>query len=48
MRREHEVGAVPRPQRGDHRESEAGRFVQEFPLYRLVAEDGELVGRPPR
>jgi len=45
MRREHEVGAVPRPQRGNHREWEAGRFVKEFPLYRLVAEDGELVGQ---
>ncbi|HSD20976.1 MAG TPA: thiamine pyrophosphate-dependent dehydrogenase E1 component subunit alpha [Anaeromyxobacter sp.] len=46
MRREHEVGAVPRRQRGNHREWEAGRFVKEFPLYRLVAEDGELVGAP--
>lgn len=46
MRREHEVGAVPRRQRGNHREWEPGRFVKEFPLYRLVAEDGELVGAP--
>ena len=30
MRREHEVGAA-RPQRGNHREWEAGRFVKEFP-----------------
>jgi pyruvate dehydrogenase E1 component alpha subunit len=46
MRREHEVGSVPRRQRGNHREWEPGRFVKEFPLYRLVAEDGELVGAP--
>jgi pyruvate dehydrogenase E1 component subunit alpha len=46
MRREHEVEGVPRRQRGNHREWEAGRFVKEFPLYRLVAEDGELVGAP--
>jgi 2-oxoisovalerate dehydrogenase E1 component alpha subunit len=46
MRREHEVGAVPRRQRGNHREWETGRFLKEFPLYRLVAEDGELVGPP--
>ena len=45
MRREHEVGAVPRPQRGNHREWEAGRFVKEFPAVPPRRRGRELVGQ---
>lgn len=46
MRREHEVGPVPiRRQPGTARE-QPGRFLREFPLYRLLDEDGALVGGP--
>jgi 2-oxoisovalerate dehydrogenase E1 component alpha subunit len=40
MRREHEVGPVPRRHPGHAREWEQGRFLKEFPLYGVVREDG--------
>jgi 2-oxoisovalerate dehydrogenase E1 component alpha subunit len=47
MRREHEIGRASRRQRpGTPPESAPGRFLREFPLYRLVDEDGILVGDP--
>jgi 2-oxoisovalerate dehydrogenase E1 component alpha subunit len=45
MRREHEIGRASRRQRPPP-ESAPGRFLREFPLYRLVDEDGILVGDP--
>ena len=45
MRREHDVESKPaRRPPGTAREWEPGRFLKEFPLYRLVDEDGSLVG----
>jgi len=45
MRREHDVGAeAGRRTPGKAREWEPGRFLREFPLYRIVDEDGSLVG----
>ncbi len=47
MRHEHDVGPVSRRrQPGTAREWEPGRFLREFPLYRVVDEDGALVGDP--
>jgi pyruvate dehydrogenase E1 component alpha subunit len=41
MREEHDVGPVPRRRPpGEAREPEPGRFLKEFPLHRIVAEDG--------
>jgi 2-oxoisovalerate dehydrogenase E1 component alpha subunit len=40
MRREHEVGPIPRRHPGHAREWEPGRFLKEFPLYGVVREDG--------
>jgi pyruvate dehydrogenase E1 component alpha subunit len=45
MRREHEMGSVTR-EPGAAREWERGRSIREFPLHRLLDEDGELVGAP--
>jgi pyruvate dehydrogenase E1 component alpha subunit len=45
MRREHEMGSVTR-EPGAAREWERGRSIREFPLHRLLNEDGELVGAP--
>jgi 2-oxoisovalerate dehydrogenase E1 component alpha subunit len=44
MRREHDVSPVARRRRVDDRGPAPGRFLQEFPLYRLVDEEGSLVG----
>ena len=44
MRREHDVGPVARRRRGNDRGWAPGRFLEEFPLYRLVDEEGKLVG----
>jgi len=44
MRREHEVGPVARIHRAGDRTAEPGRFLEEFPLQRLVDEEGNLVG----
>jgi 2-oxoisovalerate dehydrogenase E1 component alpha subunit len=47
MRREHEVDPEPaRREPGTAREWEPGRAAREFPLYRLLDEDGALVGDP--
>jgi 2-oxoisovalerate dehydrogenase E1 component alpha subunit len=46
MRREHEVGPVPRFHRAADRSTEPGRFLEEFPIQRLVDEEGNLVGDP--
>ena len=45
MRREHEMGVAGR-ERGAARQWERGRSAREFPLHRLLDEDGELVGAP--
>jgi pyruvate dehydrogenase E1 component alpha subunit len=45
MRREHEMGSVTR-EPGAAREWERGRSIREFPLHRLLDEEGELVGAP--
>jgi len=44
MRREHDVSPLARRRRGDDRGPAPGRYLQEFPLYRLVDEEGSLVG----
>jgi 2-oxoisovalerate dehydrogenase E1 component alpha subunit len=45
MRREHDVGPAPgRREPGTAREWERGRALREFPLHRVVDEDGALVG----
>jgi 2-oxoisovalerate dehydrogenase E1 component alpha subunit len=44
MRREHTVSPAARRHPGNAREWQPGRFLEEFPLYRLVDEDGALVG----
>jgi pyruvate dehydrogenase E1 component alpha subunit len=47
MRREHEVGpGAGRREPGTAREWERGRALREFPLHRLLDEDGALVGDP--
>jgi len=47
MRREHEVDPEPaRREPGTSREWEPGQAAREFPLYRLLDEDGALVGDP--
>ena len=40
MRREHDVGPVPRRHPVHARECEPGRFLKEFPLQQIVREDG--------
>ncbi len=48
MRREHEVvGPAKDREPGATRERDGGRFLREFPLQRLVAEDGTAVGDAP-
>ncbi len=45
MRRENDVGPAPgRRVPGTAREWEPGRFLKEFPLYRVLDDDGGLVG----
>jgi len=45
MRREHEVGGPAKVREpATARESDGGRFLREFPLRRIVAEDGTVVG----
>ncbi len=44
MRQEHEVGPPPGRARGAPGRLEPGRFQREFPLQRLLDEDGNLVG----
>jgi len=45
MRREHEVvDSANAREPGATRERDAGRFLREFPLQRIVAEDGTVVG----
>jgi 2-oxoisovalerate dehydrogenase E1 component alpha subunit len=44
MRREHEMKSAREP--GAAREWERGRSIREFPMHRLLDEDGELVGAP--
>jgi len=45
MRREHEVGGSAKAREpGTARETDGGRFLREFPLHRIVAEDGTVVG----
>ena len=47
MRREHEVlDPANAREPGATRERDAGRFLREFPLQRIVAEDGTVVGDP--
>jgi pyruvate dehydrogenase E1 component alpha subunit len=46
MRREQDVSAKGRRHPGTAREWEPGRFLREFPLYRVLDEDGTLVGDP--
>ncbi len=46
MRREHVVGPGGRHEPGTAREWEPGRSLREFPLYRVVDEDGAVVGDP--
>ncbi len=46
MRREHVVGPAERREPGTAREWEPGRSLREFPLYRVVDEDGAVVGDP--
>ncbi len=49
MRREHEVVETANArEQGATREDDAGRFLREFPLQRVVAEDGTVVGDPSR
>jgi pyruvate dehydrogenase E1 component alpha subunit len=45
MRHEHEV-VEPVPGREPRRERDAGRWLKEFPLHRLVADDGSLLCDP--
>jgi pyruvate dehydrogenase E1 component alpha subunit len=45
MRRENEIGPVPgHREPGTGREQEPGRFLKEFPLYRLLEQDGSVAG----
>jgi 2-oxoisovalerate dehydrogenase E1 component alpha subunit len=44
MKRERAAKALVRPDPGTAREWAAGRFLEEFPLYRVVDEEGRLVG----
>jgi 2-oxoisovalerate dehydrogenase E1 component alpha subunit len=45
MRREHHVvGSAKLREPGTARESDGGRFLREFPLHQIVAEDGTVVG----
>ncbi len=46
MRREHVVGPAGGREPGTAREWEPGRSLREFPLYRVVDEDGAVVGDP--
>jgi pyruvate dehydrogenase E1 component alpha subunit len=47
MRREHDVDPVPeRREPGTARDWESGRFLREYPLYRVIDEDGAVVGDP--
>ncbi len=46
MRREHVVGPPDRREPGTAREWEPGRSLREFPLYRVLDEDGAVVGDP--
>ncbi len=46
MRREQAVGPAGRPEPGTARAWGPGRSLKEFPLYRVVDEDGAVVGDP--
>jgi pyruvate dehydrogenase E1 component subunit alpha len=46
MRGEHEVSPVPRLHRAEDRGVQPGRFLEEFPIQRVVDEEGTLVGEP--